>query len=100
MNEAARGYDSGEEANEPLPPLPDPAPPPQFHLRSLFLVTTTIALVLATGQFLGWRNLVWILAILFNPFTFGSFLDYLAERSNRQRQAATRALLDKLRRIE
>jgi hypothetical protein len=63
----------------------------------LFLVTTSIALILAAGQFLGWRNLSWLLLVFLNPYTLGSYLANHAERSNRRRQEATQKLLDDIR---
>ena len=81
-------------------PLPDPDPPPfQFRLRTLFLLTTSVALVLAVGQFFGWKNLLWILPVFLNPYTFGSYLGEHAERSNRRRESDTQKLLERLRKM-
>lgn len=81
-------------------PLPDPDPPPfQFRLRTLFLLTTSVALVLAVGQFFGWQNLLWILPVFLNPYTIGSYFGETAERSNRRRERDTQKLLNRLRKM-
>ena len=73
--------------------------PLQYRLRMLFLVTTSVALILALGQFLGWGNLTWLLAVFLNPFTIGSYLGEHAERTNRRSREATQRLIDDLRNV-
>jgi hypothetical protein len=81
-------------------PLPDPNPPPfQFRLRTLFLLTTSVALILAVGQFFGWKNLLWIVPVFLNPYTLGCYLGEHAERINRQHQRDMQRLLDRLRKM-
>lgn len=99
MDEEADDDDGEPEEGFQLP-LPDPDPPPfQFRLRTLFLLTTSVALVLAVGQFLGWVFLLWILPVFLNPYTIGNFFGNLAERSNRRRERDTQKLLDRLRKM-
>ena len=81
-------------------PLPDPDPPP-FHIlpQPCCSLAQSVALFLAVGQFFGWKNLLWILPVFLNPYTFGSYLGEHAERSNRRRESDTQKLLERLRKM-
>lgn len=71
--------------------------PFRFHLRSLFLVITIVALTLALGQAFGWRHTLWVLPVVLNPYTIGIFLGNWAERTNRRGREAARKLVEDLR---